>query len=344
MKVSVIIPVYNEQENIPILYRQLKASLAAIDGASEIIVVDDGSDDDTLGILRQLHKEDPSLVVIRLSRNFGQTAALAAGIKQAQGEIIVTLDGDLQNDPADIPRLIAKLEEGYDLVNGWRSDRKDPFLSRRLPSRIANSLISSVTNVKLHDYGCTLKAFRRDVAKSIQLYGELHRFIPALAGNLGTAIAEVTVNHRPRTFGKSKYGLGRTIRVMLDLLTIKFLSRYSTRPLHMFGFLGMLCTVTGTIITTYLGFNRIIFGEQLTNRPLLLLGILLIVVGVQFVSMGLLGEMMVRIYHETQHKPIYWVREILAPNGSVNGHVKLDYVDAVPGAETPSLTLHKIEA
>ncbi|MGH7797419.1 MAG: glycosyltransferase family 2 protein [Candidatus Binatia bacterium] len=344
MKVSVVIPVYNEQENIPILYRQLKASLASIVGASEIIIVDDGSTDRTFKVLCQLHKQDPSLLVIRFSRNFGQTAALAAGIKQAQGEIIVTLDGDLQNDPDDIPRMVAKLEEGYDLVNGWRCDRQDPFFSRQLPSRLANSLISCITKVKLHDYGCTLKAFRSDVAKSIHLYGELHRFIPALVGNLGTAIAEVTVNHRPRSYGKSHYGLGRTVRVMLDLVTIKFFSRYATRPLHMFGFLGLLCTISGAAITTYLGLNRIVFGESLTNRPMLLLGILLVVVGVQFVTMGLLGEMMVRIYHETQQKPIYWVREILATSASGNGRVQGTYVEAMPVAETPPLALQKIEA
>jgi hypothetical protein len=233
------------------------------------------------------------------------------------------------------------MEEGYGFVNGWRSDRKDPFVRRRLPSHIANSLISLVTNVKLHDYGCTLKAFRREVAHSLHLYGEMHRFIPALVSNLGTTIAEISVNHRPRGSGRSKYGLSRTFRVLLDLVTVKFLANYSTRPIHMFGFLGFLCSFVGGVLTAYLGMDRIFFGQSLSNRPLLLLGILLIVVGIQFVSMGLLGEMMVRIYYETQQKPIYWIREILAPaissGTSTNGAIKMTYAEPATVDTSPVL-------
>jgi len=311
MNLSVVIPVFNEAGNLGALYQQLKEALCSVEGPVEILFVDDGSTDDTFAVLEQLHREDSTLGVIRLSRNTGQTAALAAGISQAQGEIIVTLDGDLQNDPADIPRLIAKLKEGYDLVNGWRRNRQDPFLTRRLPSMIANWLISLATKVKLHDYGCTLKAYRSEVAKSLRLYGEMHRFIPALASDLGATITEVPVNHRPRCNGNSKYGLSRAIRVILDLLTVKFLSSYSTRPIHVFGFLGLLSSFVGTALLGYLAVERLFFGGALAGRPLLLLGILLMVVGVQFITMGLLGEMIARTYHEGQGKPIYVVGKIL---------------------------------
>jgi len=300
MDLSVIIPAYNEADNLAVLCQEINDVLRSFEGTSEVLVVDDGSTDGTFALLERLHQEDPSLRIIRLSRNFGQTAALAAGIAHARGEIIVTLDGDLQNDPADIPRLIAKLKEGYDLVNGWRINRKDPFITRLLPSLIANWLISLTTKVNLHDYGCTLKAFRGEVAKSLHLYGEMHRFIPALASDLGAVIAELPVNHRPRSNGNSKYGLSRTIRVILDLLTVKFLSSYSTRPIHVFGSLGLLSTFAGAGLTGYLGVARLFFGVGLANRPIL-----------QFITMGLLGEMLVRIYHEGQSKPIYLVREVL---------------------------------
>ncbi len=311
MDLSVVIPAYNEADNLAVLCQQIKNVLGSFEGNYEVLVVDDGSTDDTFALLERLHGKDPSLRIIRLSRNFGQTASLAAGLAHARGEIIVTLDGDLQNDPADIPRLIAKLREGYDLVNGWRLNRKDPFLTRRLPSIIANWLISLTTKVKLHDYGCTLKAFRSEVAKSLHLYGEMHRFIPALAADIGATIAEIPVNHRPRSHGNSKYGISRTIRVILDLLTVKFLSSYSTRPIHIFGSLGLLSTFAGAALTGTLGFQRLFFGVGLANRPLLLLGILLMLVGVQFITMGLLGEMLVRIYHEGQGKPVYVLREVL---------------------------------
>jgi glycosyltransferase involved in cell wall biosynthesis len=250
---------------------------------------------------------------VRLRRNFGQTAALAAGLDAARGEVIVTMDGDLQNDPRDIPLLVEKLDDGYDLAAGWRVDRQDPFLSRRLPSRLANRLISLLTGVRLHDYGCTLKALRRDIAKELRLYGEMHRFIPALAADLGATIVEVPVRHHPRRHGRSKYGLSRSIRVCLDLLTVKFLSGYGTRPSHVFGLWGLLAMIGGSAITVYLGVQRLLItGYSLANRPLLLLGILLMVVGVQLVTMGLLGEMLVRTYHESQSKPVYLIREVLS--------------------------------
>jgi len=311
MDLSVVIPVYNEEENLPMLCQQVQEALSPLGRVYEIIVVDDGSSDGSFEVLARLHRQDPRLKVIHFRRNFGQTAALAAGFAYASGEIIVSLDGDLQNDPADIPHLIAKLEEGYDLVSGWRVNRQDPFLLRRFPSQIANRIISLTTKVKLHDYGCTLKALRKEVAKGLMLYGEMHRFIPVLAGDLGAAITEIPVNHRPRQRGRSKYGLTRTLWVILDLLTVKFLSGYATRPGHLFGLLGLLAMLVGGIITGYLGIQRLFFHVELAGRPILLLGILLVIIGGQFITMGLLGEMLVRTYHESQGKPIYVIKEIL---------------------------------
>jgi glycosyltransferase involved in cell wall biosynthesis len=329
MDISVVIPVFNEADNVSSLYHELKAALRHVDGTAEVIVVDDGSTDGTAVVLARLCRQEPSLTVVRLSRNFGQTAALAAGIAHSRGAVIVTLDGDLQNDPADIPRLIAKLEEGYDLVNGWRIDRQDALVTRRLPSRLANRLISFTTKVKLHDYGCMLKAFRGSLGHSLQLYGEMHRFIPALAGDLGAAIAEIPVNHRPRTRGTSKYGLGRTLRVFVDLLTVKFLTSYLTRPIHVFGPPALVSIGGGTLLTVYLFIERFFFGVGLADRPIVLLGLLLILVGMQFMAMGLLGEMLARLYHESQRKPIYVIREVLgasrqpaplwAPTGTPRG-------------------------
>jgi glycosyltransferase involved in cell wall biosynthesis len=311
MEVSVVIPVFNEEENIRPLYSQLKEALESSRRSYEIVIVDDGSTDGSVEILRGLCEEDQSLKVVRLRRNFGQTAAFAAGFDQAKGDVVITLDADLQNDPADIPLLLAKVDEGYDVVSGWRKTRKDPFLTRRFPSMVANFLISEVTGVKLHDYGCSLKAYRHEVVSSINLYGELHRFIPALASWMGISLAEVPVAHHRRQFGKSKYGLSRTIRVILDLLTVRFLLSYSTRPIHIFGSLGILAAFVGTIIVGYLGFVRLVLQQAIAERPLLLLGILLLVVGVQFITMGLLGELVVRTYHETRNRPTYVVREIL---------------------------------
>ncbi len=308
---SVVVPIYNEVENLRPLCQTLSEVLSASSWSHEVIMVDDGSTDGSADILVELHQTYSWLKVVRFRRNFGQTAALAAAFAQAQGEVIVSLDGDLQNDPADIPKLVAKLNEGYDLVNGWRVDRHDPFWLRRLPSQIANRVISLLTRVELHDYGCTLKAFRRYIAKDMKLYGEMHRFIPALAHDLGAMITEIPVTHHPRTRGTSKYGLTRTVWVILDLLTVKFLSSYATRPSHLFGLLGFFSFLVGALITTVLGVQRLFFDVQLSNRPVLLLGLLLIITGVQFFTLGLIGEMLVRTYHESQEKPIYWIKDVL---------------------------------
>ncbi len=308
---SLVIPVYNEAESLGPLFAELTGALATLGRPVEVVAVDDGSTDGSFACLAALAHGDPRIRIVRLARNYGQTAALAAGIEHARAPIIVSMDADLQNDPADIPRLLALLDQGVDVVNGWRSPRRDPWLTRRVPSQIANRLISLVTGTRLHDYGCTLRAMRTSVARELRLYGELHRFIPALAADLGARIAEVKVNHRPRTLGTSKYGLSRTLRVFLDLLTVKFLSGFSTRPIQLFGLFGLICAAAGLGLTAYLGFERIVLGVRLANRPLVLLAILMAVVGVQFVSLGLLGEMLVRTYHESQAKPIYRVREVV---------------------------------
>lgn len=311
LELSVIIPVYNEEDNIEPLHSSLNDVLSILGKPYEIIFIDDGSRDHTLDILQKLNATDSCCKVIRFRRNFGQTAALAAGFAHAHGKVIVTLDGDLQNDPTDIPKLLDKIDEGYDVVSGWRVRRKDKFLTRRLPSICANWLISKITGVKLHDYGCTLKAYRREVAQNIDLYGEMHRFIPAMASWMGVSVAEIPVNHHPRRHGLSKYGLSRTLRVTLDLITVKFLLSYATKPLQIFGTVGFVSSFTGFVLALYLSVDKLVFDHQLSNRPLLFLAILLILVGIQFVSMGLLGEMMVRIYHEGQDKPIYVIKEIL---------------------------------
>jgi glycosyltransferase involved in cell wall biosynthesis len=276
-----------------------------------MIFVDDGSTDSSFQLLSELREKDSHVIVVSFRRNFGQTAAMSAGFDYASGGIIITMDADLQNDPQDIPRMLAKIENGYDLVTGWRFDRKDPFLSRRLPSMIANKIISKITDVHLHDYGCTIKAFRRDVIKTIRLYGEMHRFIPAVASGMGIAFTEVKVNHRARRFGTSKYGISRTIRVLLDLLTVKFLLSYATRPLHVFGTVGMGSSFIGFMIALIMTIQRYFFGIGLANRPLLLLAVLLIFMGIQFITIGLLAELVVRTYHESQKKPTYYVRQVL---------------------------------
>jgi glycosyltransferase involved in cell wall biosynthesis len=311
MELSVVVPVYNEEESIEPLVQETRSVLDLLGKSYEIIVVDDGSTDATFPILSRLHKQGRGIKVVRLRRNFGQTAAVAAGLACAQGELIVAMDGDGQNDPRDIPALLGKLEEGFDLVNGWRSPRRDPFWSRRLPSLIANGVISWITRVKLHDYGCTLKAIRREVAKGLQLYGEMHRFIPAIAYERGARIAEIKVHHRSRRGGKSKYGIARTFRVILDLLTIKFLLSYATRPLHIFGLIGLVSGGAGFLIGLYLTVQKVFYGQEIGGRPLLLLAVLLILIACQFVTLGLLGEMLARTYHESQGKPIYVIREIL---------------------------------
>jgi glycosyltransferase involved in cell wall biosynthesis len=309
---SVVIPFYNERDNAKAVLEEVSAALGPGGVSYEIIAVDDGSRDGTGDVLRQCAGRDDRLVAIILRKNFGQTAALSAGIDHAVGSVIVTMDGDRQNDPADIPRLLKKLDEGYDIVSGWRVERKDPFLTRRLPSRIANSLISLITGVHLHDYGCSLKAFRGDVIRQTRLYGEMHRFIPAVASWVGVSVAELPVNHRPRTAGRSKYGLSRTVRVILDLLTVKFLLSYATRPIQIFGLIGLVFLGAGSATGLYLSFLRLFMDEPIGNRPLLLLAVLLVLVGIQLITMGLLAEMVSRTYHESQNKPIYVVKEILA--------------------------------
>lgn len=311
INLSVIIPVYNEDGNVEPLYSVLSPVLRQLGRSYEIIFIDDGSKDGTFEALHKINESDPLCRVIKFRRNFGQTAALAAGFAHARGKYIITLDGDLQNDPNDIPMVLSKIEEGYDVVSGWRIQRKDKFLTRRLPSICANWLISRITGVRLHDYGCTLKAYRREVAQNIGLYGEMHRFIPAMASWMGVNVAEIPVNHHPRRHGTSKYGLSRTLRVILDLITVKFLLSYATKPLQIFGTVGFVSFVTGVLIGSYLSIDKLVFGHGLSTRPMLFLAILLILVGIQFISMGLLGEMMVRIYYEGQNKPTYVVKEIL---------------------------------
>ncbi len=312
MTLSIVIPIYNEEENIQILHEKLKEVLDSLEKEYEILFVDDGSTDRTLSILEEIQAKDKHVVVLSLRRNFGQTAAFAAGFDFARGDVIVTMDGDLQNDPADIPKLL-ELIKGNDLVSGWRKKRKDPFFTRRLPSIAANWLISKVTGVKLHDYGCSLKAYRRDVIKNLKLYGEMHRFIPAVASWYGVRIAEVETVHYPRLRGKSKYGISRTIKVVLDLITVKFLQSFSTKPIQFFGPIGILSGLFGFLISLYLAIDKLFFGRDIGGRPLLLLGALLIIVGIQLIGMGLLGEMLVRVYHESQRKPIYVIKKILGP-------------------------------
>jgi glycosyltransferase involved in cell wall biosynthesis len=314
--ISIIIPVFNEVNNLEILKVGLRSFLDDLDQTCEVILVDDGSTDGSVGLLREFYEDDPRFRIILFRRNFGQSAAFSAGFAYARGDIIVTMDSDLQNDPADIPLLLQKLEAGYDIVSGWRVARRDNWLTRKLPSKIANWLISSVTGVKLHDYGCSLKAYRREVLELTKLYGEMHRFIPALASWIGVKVAEVPVNHFPRRYGRSKYGLGRIIRVILDLLTVKFLLDYATRPIQIFGFIGLLSFIGGTALGIYLSILRLFFGQPLADRPILLLVVLLIVIGVQLIIMGLLGELVIRTYHETQGKQIYIIREILSSDHS----------------------------
>ena len=311
MDLSVVIPVYNEEENVEPLVEEIQAAVEPLKRPYEIILIDDGSQDQTFAVLRRLHKHYPCLRVIRLKRNFGQTAALAAGLSHANGDVVVMMDGDGQNDPRDIPALLAELDRGSDLVCGWRHTRRDPWLSRRLPSLLANGLISWATQVKLHDYGCTLKAMRKEVAKSLRLYGEMHRFIPAIAYDRGARISELKVNHRPRLRGQSKYGITRTLRVILDLLTVKFLSSYSTRPSHIFGLIGIGSGALGFLMAAYLTVEKVLYDRNIGGRPLLLLAVLLIFIGFQFITMGLLGEMLSRTYHESQDKPVFVVGEIL---------------------------------
>ncbi len=308
---SVVIPVHNEEENLPPLLEGLSKTLTALGKPFEVIIVDDGSTDGTLARLKELKSAYPWLKIVVLRRNFGQSAAFTAGIDHASGEIIVTMDGDLQNDPADIPLLLEKIEEGFDVVSGWRKDRKDPFWSRRLPSLLANALISRITKVKLHDYGCSLKAYRAEVIKGLIIYGELHRFIPALVNLSGARVTEVEVRHHPRRFGRSKYGLSRTYRVLLDLLLMFFFRKFATKPLHIFGLTGGVLFFLGFLIEGYLTCLKLFLHQKIGHRPLLILGVLLILAGINLLGTGLLAELLIRIYYESSGKRIYAVREVI---------------------------------
>jgi glycosyltransferase involved in cell wall biosynthesis len=311
LEVSVVVPVYNEIESIPRLIEAIATTLQQHHIAYEIICVDDGSKDGSSELLRQMARTRTDLRAVLLRRNYGQTPAMAAGFKYAQGQAVVTLDGDLQNDPTDIPRLLAKLDEGYDLVSGWRKRRQDAMLTRLVPSKIANWLIAKVTGVNLHDYGCSLKAYRSELIMDMNLYGELHRFIPALAFIEGARIAEIPVQHHARQFGQSKYGLGRTFRVLMDLFTIYFMKRFLTRPMHVFGLFGLISMLIGVGLGAYLTFVKLAFGESIGDRPLLILAVVLFLTGVQLFSFGLIAELMMRTYHESQNRPIYRVREVV---------------------------------
>lgn len=309
MNLSLIVPVYNEQENLPLLFDAVTESMNTLGKTWEVIYVDDGSHDGSLPILGKQAEKDPEHVrVISFRRNFGQTAAIAAGLDYSQGEIIVLLDADLQNDPRDIPMLLEKLDEGYDLVSGWRKQRKDNAITRNLPSMMANLLISRVTGVELHDYGCTLKAYRRPVLEGFRLYGEMHRFIPVFANSVGARITEVVVNHQPRRFGKTKYGLERTAKVILDLFTVKFLVSYSSKPIYLFGGTGLGLMVLSAVLMIYLFIRRIFFFVGVTGSPLFQTSTMFFILGFQSMLMGLIAELLVRTYHESQRKPTYTVR------------------------------------
>ncbi len=314
MLVSVVVPLYNEEENVENLYNALKSAMDEDGKDYELLFIDDGSADRTLALLEPFEKKDPKVRILRFRRNFGKAAAWAAGFDNARGDIIVTIDGDLQNDPKDIPKLVSYIGE-YDVVNGWRKKRKDPFVIRRFPSIIANWLISKVTGVNLRDYGSGLKAYKAEVVKNMNMYGEMHRFIPAVASWYGVKIKEVETIHHPRRRGESKYGISRTLLVILDLITVKFLQSYSTKPMQAFGPIGLACGITGFFINLYM-VTLWLSGHPIGHRPLLLLGVLLVIVGIQLIVMGLLGEMLVSSYHEGQRKPLYVLRE---PEGKKNG-------------------------
>jgi glycosyltransferase involved in cell wall biosynthesis len=322
LDISIVIPVYNEAASLPPLHAELTAALSALGQSYEIIAVDDGSRDDSLKVLKGLAANDPHLVVVSLRRNFGQTAAFAAGFDQARGAIVITIDADGQNDPADIPRLLDKMAEGYDIVSGWRQDRKEPVLTRKIPSRVANAIITSNTGISLHDSGCSLKAYRYEVIKTVKLYGDMHRFVPAFSSWMGVTVAEVPVNDRARRFGRSKYGFSRTFRVFLDLFTLSFLLSFQGKPMRLFGGMGVATGAIGVLILAYLAFIKVFEGALLSNRPILWLGVMLVILGVQFLFFGLLAEMQMRTYYESQGKSIYVVREIIARPSSPSADEK----------------------
>jgi len=307
--ISIVVPIYNEEESIPALHESITAALAGSGLEYELILVDDGSSDGSFPLLREIAGKDPRVRVIRFRRNFGQTAAMAAGFNAASARVVVPMDGDLQNDPADIPLLLAKIDEGYDVVSGWRKDRQDAFVNRKLPSMIANGIISRLTGVHLHDYGCTLKAYRREVLDGVNLYGEMHRFVPALASQIGARVAEVPVRHHPRRHGTSKYGISRTTRVILDLMTVKFLLSYSTKPIQLFGRWGIYTLEAGFLCGALTVYMKLFEHTSMNRNPLLILTAFLLFTGVQFIVLGLLGELNARTYYEAQGKPIYSIRE-----------------------------------
>jgi glycosyltransferase involved in cell wall biosynthesis len=333
--ISVVIPVYNEEESINGMYHELTEALQETGLPYELLFVDDGSTDSSVQRLLQIASTDASLRIIEFRRNFGQTAAMAAGLEHSRYDYVVTLDGDLQNDPREIPRMIEELERtGADMVAGWRKNRQDKFVSRKLPSMIANWIISKSTDVALHDYGCSLKLMRGEVARGIKLYGEMHRFIPALAAEMGCKIVELPVNHRARQFGTSKYGISRTIRVILDLLTVKFLLGYSKRPIHLFGTLGLAFGGVGSLTLAVLAYERLVMHMAIGNRPLLILGVMMVIIGMQFLVFGLLAEVLTRTYHESQQKKIYSVRRYI--EGGAHG----EKVVPVRGRNTDTWTQH----
>jgi len=309
--ISIVIPVYNEEENIPHLAESLQPVLEKLGKKYEVLLIDDGSKDKSYEKMADIHEKNKNFKIIRFRRNYGQTQAMRAGFDNAAGDIIVTLDADLQNDPSDIPAILKKMEQGYDIVSGWRKNRQDRLFSRRMPSVIANRLISRLFNVHIHDYGCTLKAYKRDILDNIELYGEMHRYIPAVASWMGVEIAEIPVNHHPRKFGKAKYGISRTVRVILDIITIKFLLTYSKKPMQIFGLIGVAASLIGLGLTIWLIVERLFFDMSLANRPLFILSIFIFLGGIQFVTMGLLGEIMMRTYHEGTGKPTYMIRNFL---------------------------------
>ncbi|MHB8133020.1 MAG: glycosyltransferase family 2 protein [Anaerolineaceae bacterium] len=310
MDVSIVIPVYNEEDTIPHLYKAIKEAMADFPRSWEVLLVDDGSKDCSFCALERIFEQDPDhFRILGLRRNFGQTAAIAAGIDHASGEIIVLMDADLQNDPTDIPLLISKIDEGFDVVSGWRVHRKDTFITRTLPSLIANKLISWVTGVHLHDYGCTLKAYRREVITGFKLYGEMHRFIPVYADAVGAKLIEVKVQHHPRKYGKAKYGLERTLKVLLDLFTVKFLSSYANKPIYLFGGTGLILMISSAIVLFFLFFRRIFFLISVLDSPLFMLSSMFFILGFQSILMGLIAELLVRTYHEAQNKPTYTIRK-----------------------------------
>lgn len=313
-EISVVVPLLDEEDNVGPLYEQIKGALAD-KHSYEIIFIDDGSVDKSFEILSKIQKSDSSVRIIRFRRNFGQTAALSAGFKYSRGKIIVAMDADLQNDPADIPAMVAKLDEGYDVVSGWRKKRHDNAITRLIPSKIANWLIARITGVKLHDFGCTLKVYRKEVLTETKLYGEMHRFIPALASWSGALITEMIVNHRPRTAGVAKYGLGRTFKVVLDLITVKFLGSYSTKPIYIFGGLGLVTGLGAIVCGLAVLYQKFATGFSMNRNPLLILTVLLIMATIQFILMGLLAELLVRTYHESQDRPTYVIREIVEDTG-----------------------------